>query len=193
MASGDLAAAMSAADDAPPRGGSGVGPASRRREISKARLFGLAALLLALGALLWGAWSHYEQRRQAIAEAQKRRDFVPAVRVETVTESESVIHVTWPGTTLAYEQANVYARATGYISTRNVDIGSKVRAGDVLAIIAAPDLDQQLAQARAQLIQMQASVEQAKATAELGQLPARAARSCSLRTRSASSRPITTD
>ncbi len=49
------------------------------------------------------------------------------------------------------EQANLYARATGYISTRNVDIGSKVRAGDVLAIIAAPDLDQQLAQARAQL------------------------------------------
>ena len=81
-----------------------------------------------------------------------------------------MIHVTWPGTTLAYEQANVYARATGYISTRNVDIGSKARAGDVLAIIAAPDLDQQLAQARAQLIQMQASVEQAKATAELGRV-----------------------
>ena len=170
MASGDSAAAMSAADDAPPRGGSGVGPASRWREISKARLFGLAALLLGLGALLWGAWSHYEQRRQAVAEAEKRRGFVPTVRVEAVRESESVIHVTWPGTTLAYEQANVYARATGYVSTRNVDIGSKARAGDVLAIIAAPDLDQQLAQARAQLIQMLASVQQAKSTAELGRV-----------------------
>ena len=81
-----------------------------------------------------------------------------------------MIHATWPGATLAYEQANLYARATGYISTHEVDIGSKVRAGDVLAIIAAPNLDQQLAQARAQLIQMQASVEQAKATAELGRV-----------------------
>ena len=170
MASGDSAAAMSVADDAPPRGGPGVGPASRWREISKARLFGLAALLLALGALLWGAWSHYEQRRQADAEAEKRRGFVPTVRVEAVRESESVIHVTWPGTTLAYEQANVYARATGYVSARNVDIGSKARAGDVIAVIAAPDLDQQLAQARAQLIQMQAAVEQAKSTAELGRV-----------------------
>lgn len=170
MASRDPAATMSPADNAPPRGGSGVGPASRWREISKARLFGLAALLLVFGALGRGVWSHYEQRSQAVAEAQKRRDFVPTVRVEAVTESGSVIHVTWPGTTLAYAQANVYARATGYISTRNVDIGSKVRAGDALAIIAAPDLDQQLAQARAQLIQMQASVEQAKATAELGRV-----------------------
>jgi hypothetical protein len=114
MASRDPAAAMSPADDAPPRGGSGVGPAWRWREISKARLFGLAALLLVFGAFVWGAWSHYEQRSQAVADAEKRRGFVPTVRVEAVRESESVIHVTWPGTTLAYEQANVYARATGY-------------------------------------------------------------------------------
>ena len=170
MASRDPAAAMSPPDGAPPRGGSGVGPAWRWRETSKARLFGLATLLLVFGAFVWGAWSHYEQRSQAVSDAKKRRGFIPTVRVEDVRESESVIHATWPGATLAYEQANLYARATGYISTRNVDIGSKVRAGDVLAIIAAPDLDQQLAQARAQLIQMQASVEQAKATAELGRV-----------------------
>ena len=46
---------------------------------------------------------------------------------------------------------------------RNVDIGSRVHAGDVLAVIAAPDLDQQLAQARAQLEQMQAAFQQAVA------------------------------
>ncbi len=40
--------------------------------------------------------------------------------------------------------ATLFARATGYISKRNVDIGSHVHAGDVLAVIAAPDLDQQL-------------------------------------------------
>jgi RND family efflux transporter MFP subunit len=48
-----------------------------------------------------------------------------------------------------------------------VDIGSRVRAGDVLAIISAPDLDQQLAQARAQVIQLEATIEQARANSQL--------------------------
>jgi multidrug efflux pump subunit AcrA (membrane-fusion protein) len=49
-----------------------------------------------------------------------------------------------------------YARATGYIATRDVDIGSRVHRGDVLVVVAAPDLDQQLAEARAELVQPQA-------------------------------------
>jgi RND family efflux transporter MFP subunit len=149
----------------------GIGKPERGKVRGKSgrQLLGLAALLLA-GALAYGAWSHYEQYRQAITIAQQHRDFVPSVRVGAVRESGRVLYVTWPGTVLGYEQANVYARATGYVSTRNVDIGSKVRAGDVLAIIAAPDLDQQLEQARAQLIQFRAAVEQAKALVELGRV-----------------------
>ncbi|MGA9598868.1 MAG: efflux RND transporter periplasmic adaptor subunit [Methylocystis sp.] len=170
MASRDPAPAMNAADDAAAADGSGAGPASRWRGFSKTQLFGLAALLLLLGALVRGVWTHYEQHKQAVTEAQKRKSFVPLVQVATVKESEPVTHSTWPGTILGYTQANIFARATGYISTRNVDIGSKVRAGDVLAIIAAPDLDQQLAQAKGQLMQMVAAVEQAKATAELGRV-----------------------
>jgi RND family efflux transporter MFP subunit len=137
---------------------------------SGTRLFGLAALLLLAGALAYGAWSHYDQYRQAINTAQQHRDFVPSVRVGAVRESGRVWYVTWPGTVLGYVQANIFARATGYVSKRNVDIGSKVRTGDVLAIIAAPDLDQQLDQARAQLVQMRAAVEQAKALVELGRV-----------------------
>ena len=170
MASRDPAPAFSAADDAAAANGSGAGPTSRRRGFSKTQLFGLAALLLLSAALARGVWTHYQQHNQAVADAEKRRNFVPMVQVATVKESESVTHSTWPGTILGYTQANIFARATGYISTRNVDIGSKVRAGDVLAIIAAPDLDQQLAQARGQLAQMVAAVEQARATAELGRV-----------------------
>ena len=136
---------------------------------TKARLFGLAALLLVLGAFVRGVWSHYEQRRQAVAEAQMRRDFVPTVRVEAVRESESVMHVTWPGTTLAYNR-RTSTHGPRVISAPQCRYRQQGARGDVLAIIAAPDLDQQLAQARAQLIQMQASVEQAKATAELGRV-----------------------
>jgi RND family efflux transporter MFP subunit len=142
----------------------------RVRGKSGTRLFGRVALLLLGGALAYGAWSHYEQYRQATTTAQQHRDFVPSVRVGAVRESGRVLYVTWPGTVLGYEQANIFARATGYISTRNVDIGSKVRAGDVLAIISAPDLDQQLEQARAQLLELRAAVEQAKSLVELGRV-----------------------
>src|ERR1700745_3470579 len=77
----------------------------------------------------------------------------------------------------AFDSATIFARATGYVSTRNVDIGSKVRKGDVLAIIAAPDLDQQLHQARAAFVQRRPLVEQAKALVELGRVTsARSAR-----------------
>ena len=68
----------------------------------------------------------------------------------------------------AFDSATLFARATGYIASRNVDIGSKVQKGDVLAVIAAPDLDQQLAQAKAQLVQFEAAVQQAEANADLG-------------------------
>ena len=71
--------------------------------------------------------------------------------------------VIWPGTTEAFEQTKIYARASGYISRRNVDIGSRVKAGQLLVEITAPELDHQIAQAEGTLAQMQASLEQAKA------------------------------
>src|SRR5262249_50653586 len=75
-----------------------------------------------------------------------------------------------PGTASPFDSATIFARATGYLAKRNVDIGSRVQKGDVLAIIAAPDLDQQLAQARAQVVQLEAAIEQARANAELANL-----------------------
>lgn len=158
----------------PPTGKPDAGESDRvrvkGRDKSRARLFGRAVLLLLAGVLALGVRSHYEQHRHATIAAQQHRDFVPSVRVGTVRESDRVVHATWPGTILAFEAANIYARATGYVSTRNVDIGSQVRTGDVLAIIAAPDLDQQLEQARAQLVQLQAAVEQAQANADLARV-----------------------
>jgi RND family efflux transporter MFP subunit len=142
----------------------------KRERKSRRWLLGLAVLMLLGAALARGVWWHYGQYREAVTTAEERRNFVPSLRVGIVTMSGNMLNVMQPCTTLAYEAANIFARATGYISTRNVDIGSKVRAGDVLAIISAPDLNQQLVQARAQLIQMQAAVEQAKATAELGRV-----------------------
>ncbi|MCW3474954.1 efflux RND transporter periplasmic adaptor subunit [Limobrevibacterium gyesilva] len=92
------------------------------------------------------------------------------MRTVTVKAETGPRTIELPGNMAAFDSATLYARATGYISFRDADIGSKVHRGDVLAVIAAPDLDQQLAQAKAQLAQLQAAVGQAEANAELGRV-----------------------
>jgi RND family efflux transporter MFP subunit len=128
-------------------------------------------VLLVLGTALGvGFWQHYSLNAQVMATAEARRNFVPGVRTASVRSSGSTISVSWPGTTEAFEQANIFARASGYISKRNVDIGSQVKAGDLLVEITAPELDHQIAQAEATLAQMQATLEQAKANRDLAQV-----------------------
>ena len=75
-----------------------------------------------------------------------------------------------PGTTLAYTEAYIYARASGYLAKRYVDIGDRVREGQVLATIDAPDLDQQVAQARSALAQSQSNLLQLQAQLKLASL-----------------------
>jgi len=75
-----------------------------------------------------------------------------------------------PGNVSAFNVSALFARASGYVTAWHSDIGTHVKAGDVLVTISAPDLDQQLAQAKAQLVQLQANVEQAQANAELGEV-----------------------
>ena len=126
-----------------------------------ARLAGIAAVVIVALMIGWGIWSHIATANAAKAATQTRQNAVPQVHVMTAKADDSPSVVDLPGTMEAFDSATLYARATGYIAKRNVDIGSKVHAGDVLAVIAAPDLDQQLAQARAQLIQMEAAMRQA--------------------------------
>jgi RND family efflux transporter MFP subunit len=138
---------------------------------------GRGALLVALGAILLlscalavGFWRHYTLNAQVMATAEQRRDFVPSVRTAAVRASSATISVTWPGATEAFAQANIYARASGYISKRTVDIGSRVKAGDLLVEITAPEIDHEIAQAQGTLAQLQASLLQAKANRNLAQV-----------------------
>jgi RND family efflux transporter MFP subunit len=75
-----------------------------------------------------------------------------------------------PGNVSAFNVSSLFARASGYVTAWHSDIGAHVKMGDVLVTISAPDLDQQLEQAKAQLVQLQANVEQAQANADLGQV-----------------------
>jgi RND family efflux transporter MFP subunit len=134
------------------------------------RWFFVGAAVLLIGALAVGFWRHYTLHAQVMSAADARRDFVPSVRVAPVRASGSTISVTWPGTTEAFAQANIFARASGYISKRNVDIGSRVKTGDLLIEITAPEVEHQIAQAEGTLAQLQAALLQAKANRDLAQV-----------------------
>src|SRR5580692_5479984 len=147
-----------------------VNPASKVKGLRGGRNLALGALVLLSGALGVGFWQHYELHAQVMSALEQRRDFVPSVRTAPVRASPSTMAVTWPATTEAFEQANIYARASGYISHREVDIGSRVKAGQLLVEIAAPELDHQIAQAEGTLAQLQASLKQAIAQRDLAQV-----------------------
>lgn len=143
---------------------------NKLKRLSGGRIVFGAALLVLLVALAIGFWHHYSLYAQVMATAEQRRDFVPTVRTAPVRASGSTMSVTWPGTTEAWAQANIYARASGYILRRLVDIGSKVKAGDLLVEITAPELDHQIANAEGTLAQMKAALQQAQANRDLAQV-----------------------
>jgi RND family efflux transporter MFP subunit len=157
-------------DRAPDRPAAAPPPATRKRSRAAGWLFGLAAILTLASGVAYGAWRHYGEERDVMATAQEGRDFVPNVRTAQVRASEGTLTITQPATTLAFEAANIFARTSGYIETRKVDIGDRVKAGDLLARITAPELDHQIAQAQATLAQNQATLLQTTASRDLAQV-----------------------
>jgi RND family efflux transporter MFP subunit len=141
-------------------------PVRRRRG---GRLFALGGFVLLASGLSLGGWKDYSLKHQVMATARQDRDFVPSLHVATVEANPATVSVTLPGTTAAFAAASVYARATGYIAKRNVDIGDHVKAGDLLAELAVPELDDQISQNEATLAQLKAAVQKAEANATLAQ------------------------
>jgi membrane fusion protein (multidrug efflux system) len=93
---------------------------------------------------------------------------IPTVRLVQPEHDHAEEQLILPGTVNAFSTGSLFSRASGYVTEWHNDIGAHVKKGAVLAVISAPDLDQQLAQAKAQLVQLQAAVEQAQANADLG-------------------------
>jgi RND family efflux transporter MFP subunit len=143
------------------------GPPARGASRAGRRLLGLGALLVLFGAVGYGGWRHYQLHTEVMATAEQTRDFVPSVLTAPVRASPATASVFWPGSTLAFNLADIFARASGYIVTRNVDIGSRVKKGDVLVEISAPEIQHQIAQAEATLAQNQATLVQSQATRDL--------------------------
>jgi len=97
------------------------------------------------------------------------REWTDAQAIPTVAVSKPGVkapraNLTLPGRIEAYYRAPIYARVSGYLKNWKVDIGAKVKAGQLLAEIDAPDLDQQLLQARADLANAEAASKLSAAT-----------------------------
>jgi membrane fusion protein, multidrug efflux system len=89
---------------------------------------------------------------------------IPSVAVVRPDARALQANIDLPGRLEAYYRAPIFARVSGYLKTWSVDIGAKVKAGQVIAEIEAPDLDQQLLQARADLASQEASASLSEAT-----------------------------
>ncbi|MEI9938410.1 MAG: efflux RND transporter periplasmic adaptor subunit [Pseudomonadota bacterium] len=128
---------------------------------------------LVVGALFFaGYWPRHVQRLALAREVSQAQHNLPRAKVVTAVEANGARSLELPGSLVAVRQALVYARATGYVTRWNVDIGDRVRAGDLLAELDTPELQQQLSQARATLKQKDAALEQARANLNYAQVTA---------------------
>ncbi|HEY0910209.1 MAG TPA: efflux RND transporter periplasmic adaptor subunit, partial [Bradyrhizobium sp.] len=128
-------------------------PVSRR----KLGIFGVVAVVAALLLVVTGI----RAREDSSVKLKEWTDnqAVPSVAVVLPDPKPLQATIDLPGRLEAYNRAPIFARVSGYLKYWNVDIGARVKAGDVIAEIDAPDLDQQLLQARADLANQQASAK----------------------------------
>src|ERR1700761_1545076 len=133
-------------------------PVSRRKLSIVGLLVGIALVLVVVTGIRAREDSDTKLREWTDNQA------VPTVAV-TLPEAK-ILNPTidLPGRLEAYQRAPIFARVSGYLKNWSADIGARVKAGDVIAEIEAPDLDQQLLQARADLASQQASAKLSEAT-----------------------------
>jgi multidrug efflux pump subunit AcrA (membrane-fusion protein) len=138
----------------------GLSGRSAKRLIMAVLVLGVLAAMV----LLAGYLPRRTTTRELDSAAAKLRNTPPLVNAAKVTRAPKVTEVSFPGSITPITEAYIYARAAGYLKRRYVDIGDRVSAGQLLAEIDAPDLDQQVSQARAALSQAEGQLGQAEAT-----------------------------
>jgi RND family efflux transporter MFP subunit len=134
-------------------------PVSRRALRLAAFAAAAIAALIVVGGIASRIASGRQLRRWTDAQAQ------PVVAVTRPQPDEQSSVLALPGRLEAYSRAPIYARVNGYVKDWKVDIGGHVRAGQLLAELEAPDVDQQLSQARADLLTARANAALARSTA----------------------------
>ena len=128
-------------------------------------------------AFLIGWFVHHHRAEEAEESNEQARNAIPIITVVPVKRSTSLSEMLLPGSLSPITEASMYARASGYVTHRYVDIGDVVKKGQILADIDSPDLDEQVAQgvaavaqAKQQLNQADAAIGDAQAKLDLARL-----------------------
>jgi membrane fusion protein (multidrug efflux system) len=139
-------------------------PTEQNSPVSRRRL-GIFAVVTAIAAVLVVV-TGIRAREDSSTKLREWTDSQAVPTVAVVAPDARVLNATidLPGRLEAYYRAPIFARVSGYLKSWTVDIGARVKAGQVIAEIEAPDLDQQLLQARADLASQEASARLSEAT-----------------------------
>src|SRR6202049_1848596 len=139
------------------------GKEGRDRHSERKVLIGVSVLGAAVVVYFLGYLPRERTTKELDAAAATRKNTPPLVNSATVKRAAQNSELLLPGNITPITEAYVFARAAGYLKRRYVDIGDRVAAGQKLADIEAPDLDQQVSQARAALAQAQGQLGQSQA------------------------------
>src|SRR3954467_10768103 len=141
-----------------------MSPTEPRSPVSHRKLgiFGVVALIAA--GLVVGTGIRAREEQGSRLKAWTDDQAVPSVAVTLPNAKALNPTIDLPGRLEAYSRAPIFARVSGYLKSWSADIGARVKAGQVIAEIEAPDLDQQLLQARADLVSQQSSARLSEAT-----------------------------
>jgi RND family efflux transporter MFP subunit len=123
-------------------------------------------LLLIVGAIIAVAGILQRQHARRALAAETNALAAPDVLLSKAKSGSPNSEIALPGNVLAYQDAPIYARTSGYLDHWYFDIGAHVRKGQLLAAISSPEVDQQLLQARADLATAESNASYAKSTAK---------------------------
>jgi len=134
-----------------------------RQQRPRRRWLSLAIALIAVAALLVsGIWSRV--RARTTLKAETAQVALTAVSVVSPKQAAPAQEIILPGNVQPFITAPIYARTNGYLKRWYVDIGARVKQGQLLAVIETPEVDQQLQQARSNLATAKANLELASVT-----------------------------
>lgn len=124
-------------------------------------VIGLVVLVLFAGLFLLGWGPHSRRQAEAAADAREAAGAKPVVTVVAPKRTTAPVELELPADVQALQSTALFARTNGYLRTLSADLGDDVKAGQVLAEIAAPEVDAELEQSRAALQQAQVTVGRA--------------------------------
>jgi RND family efflux transporter MFP subunit len=123
----------------------------------------LLTVVILIAAVAFGLIPRMSRQKALLAASDVERERVPVVDTVVVRSASATSDLLLPGNVEPMLEAPIYARADGYLRKLYVDIGDRVKAGQPLADIETPELDQQLQQARASVDQAKAALKQSEA------------------------------